>query len=124
MRAGELRHRLKIQRPVQVRTGSGAFDEVFETWLEVWGAVEPLTPREIFAAAQVQSDITTRVRIRYRPGITAKMRVAWQREAGSPSIMEYFDIEGPPIEPNTVRDELWLMCRRRDAEGFRTGGTP
>lgn len=124
MKVGDLRHRIQIQRPVQVRTDSGAFEEVFETWIRCWAAIEPLSPREIFAAAQVQSDITTRIRIRYRPGITAKMRIAWQREAGSPSIIEYFDIEGPPIELNTQRDEIHLMCRRRDAEGFRTGGTP
>ncbi len=121
MRAGRLRHRVRIQRAVDVVTDSGAVETQYSDLFTTWAEVLPLTPRELYAARQVQAEITAKVRLRYRPGLDARIRVVWQREAGSPSVLEVFDVEGPPIEVEGRRRELWLMCKRRDAEGFRSG---
>lgn len=121
MRAGRLRHRVRIQRAVDVVTDSGAVETQYTDLFTTRAEVLPLTPRELYAARQVQAEITAKVRLRYRPGLDARIRVVWQREAGSPSVLEVFDVEGPPIEVEGRRRELWLMCKRRDAEGFRSG---
>lgn len=119
MQAGELTERVRILRPIAVRTDSGAEVQVFELWFECWAAIEPLTAREIYAARQVQSLATARIRLRYRRGLDATMRVEHKREAGSPSIFDNYDIEGPPLE-TVRRHELTLMAVKRDAEGFRS----
>lgn len=121
MQAGRLKDRVVLQRPVETRTATGGVVIQYQDWLTVWARVEDLTPRERFLADQVQSDITTRIRLRYRPGLTAKMRVKHQRQAGSPTDVNLYDVAGPPIEVMGARREIQLMCIRRDAEGFRTG---
>lgn len=119
MQAGELTERVRIMRAVPRRTESGAEVQDFELWFECWAAVEPLSARELYAARQVQSLATARIRIRYRRGLDATMRVEHRREAGSPSIFDSYDIDGPPLE-TLRRQELTLMAVKRDAEGFRS----
>jgi SPP1 family predicted phage head-tail adaptor len=80
MRAGRLRHRITLQQlvagsPQQKATGEP--DESWVDYLETWASVEPLSGRELFAAQEHHSEITTRIRVRYRAGITAKMRVVF-----------------------------------------------
>ncbi|MEO8466248.1 MAG: phage head closure protein [Gammaproteobacteria bacterium] len=74
---GRLRHRITIERPVH--TQNSTTGEITTTWEAVVenepAAVEPLSVREFIAAQSVQSAVTLRVVIRYRPGLTADMRV-------------------------------------------------
>jgi SPP1 family predicted phage head-tail adaptor len=75
MNAGRLRHRVTIQEPVVARNG---YNEAITTWstvATVWASVEPLSGREFFAAEHVQSEITHRVKMRYRSGVAPTMRV-------------------------------------------------
>lgn len=120
MEAGQLRDRVRIEQAMARQTDSGAVVQEYAPWIECWAAVEPLTPREIFAAQQLQSEISTRIRIRYRPGLNAKCRVIHVRQAGSPTLEDRYDVEGPPLEMR-ARGEIHLMCVRREAEGFRIG---
>lgn len=122
MEIGELRHKVTIERPVQGRNERGGPKDDWQPWLvNIWAEVRALGPREQMLAQQVQSSITTKIRIRYRPGIDATMRVRWQHGGGSPSTIDFFDIEGPPIPVDGRTNEIWLMCVKRDAEGYRTG---
>jgi SPP1 family predicted phage head-tail adaptor len=124
MEIGELRHKVTIERPeAGGRNERGGVREVFvPNLVDIWAEVLQLGPRERMLAQQVQSSITSKIRIRYRPGITAKMRVRWEHgEGGSPTTVEFFDIEGPPIPVQGRTNEIWLMCVKRDAEGYRTG---
>lgn len=124
MEPGELRHKVTIERAVQQQGERGGDDTVYESFLaDIWAEVLHLTPRELWQAQQITSDVNMKVRIRYRPGLDAKMRVRWQRQPGSPTLVEYLDVDGPPLEVEGRRDEVWLMCIKRDAEGFRTGPT-
>ena len=41
----------------------------------VWAAVDPVSGREYYAAEQAQSEVTHKVRLRYRAGVTPGMRV-------------------------------------------------
>ena len=106
MRIGRLRHRLTLQR----RTSSeNAFNEAstsYTTIATVWGAVEPISGREFFAAQQTQSEITHRVTLRYMPGITADDRILWM-DGGRERL---FDIKSPPIDRDERHRQIELMC--------------
>ena len=80
MQAGRLNKRIVIS---QLISGSPAVDEFGQpntVWDEVdtvWGAIEPLTGREFWAQQQVQSEITGKIRIRYRNDISAGMKAEY-----------------------------------------------
>lgn len=122
MRAGALRHRITIQRRVETQGTTG---EVAWTWsdvADVYAAIEPISGREFFAAGQMQAPVDVRVRVRYRTGITEKMRVVFIREWESPRRVDYFDIVA--VLNRGMQDrELHLMCKARSAEGFAFDGS-
>lgn len=81
--AGSLDDRITIQRLTAASpdvTGSGMPDESWQTWATVYASVEPLNGRELFAAQEHHAEVTTRIRMRYREGVTAKMRVSLDGE--------------------------------------------
>lgn len=71
VRAGKLRHPIIIQEKVRVEPGDGTWTTAAANVATVWGAVVPLSGRELFEAQQVVPDTTHRVEIRYYPGLTA-----------------------------------------------------
>lgn len=122
MICGQLRHKITIEQPIPTRTASMAQVDSYVPFLEnIWAAIEPISSSETYGASQIQSTATTRFRIRFRRGITAKMRVKVSRDRSSPDQVDYYDIEGDPIEVTTRRREIWLNCVKRGAAGFRTG---
>lgn len=125
MRSGKLRHRVTIERATDTRSPTGAVGTTYAPWLtriaaQVLPAGEAASGRESFVSAQIQAVVDTRIRIRYRDGITAKMRVRRERGPGSPTDVELWDIEAV-LEADSRKSELWLMCKRRDADGYRSG---
>lgn len=102
MQAGRLRHRVSIQQRVEARNGYGELIATWSTLATVWGSVEPIRGREFFEAEQVQSEISTRVRIRYYDGITAQMRVLF----GSRKLQIL-----AVIDVNERHKEMQLMCK-------------
>lgn len=102
MRAGELRHRVTIQQKSVTRDSFGAETVSWTDVAVVWAAIEPLQGREFFSAQQVNAEVTTRIRIRYRSGITPAMRVLFGSRA--------FDIQGI-INIEERNRELHLMCK-------------
>jgi SPP1 family predicted phage head-tail adaptor len=84
LRAGKLRHRVQLQQFVAQTDTSGNVlqddqtGEVTKAWTTlatVWAAIEPLSAREFIQSAATQSEITARITIRYRAGLTADMRL-------------------------------------------------
>lgn len=121
MRAGPLRHRVTIERLIPQKSATGAVLDRYEPWLErIAAAVEPVTGAERWIANQPVADITARIRVRYRDGITAKMRVIHRRAAGSPTLEDIYDIEAV-VPADGRKIEMHLLCKKRDAEGFRSG---
>jgi SPP1 family predicted phage head-tail adaptor len=57
---------------------SGEPDDAWSDVATLWAAVEPLAGRELFAAQQHHSEVTGRIRIRYRAGVTAAMRFVFE----------------------------------------------
>ena len=102
MRAGKLRHRVTIQRAVEAQN---EFGEAVTTWVnvgQVWASVEPLRGREYFQADGTQAEVSTVIRMRYRDGIVAKMRLVHGDDS--------YDIESV-IDVGGRGRELELMCR-------------
>lgn len=107
--AGKLNKRVAIERAVSGSPAVNAFGEPNVIWdelAEVWAAMEPLTGREFWAQQQVQSEITVRIRVRYRSDVMAGMRVVY-----NDAIYMIRNI----IDPLEKHEELQLMC----AEGVR-----
>jgi SPP1 family predicted phage head-tail adaptor len=99
---GKLRHRVTIESSTVTRDEYGG--EVI-TWAEVfttWAAVEPLSGREFLDGRRQESEINTRIRLRYRSGLVPGMRVTWGAHV--------YDIESV-IERESRRREIWLMCQ-------------
>lgn len=84
MKAGRLRHRVRIESLEDLRDSSGEViqdpqtGEITRAWVlvtEVWAAVEPLSAREFIQSAATQSAVTVRITIRYREDLDASMRL-------------------------------------------------
>lgn len=85
--AGKLRHRVTIeQQTTTVNTGGESVVVWTAVATNIAAQVAFLSAREFMLAASVQSEITARIVIRYRPGITASMRVKFNGD--------YYNIAG------------------------------
>ena len=74
--AGKLRHRLVLQRPVVSLDSDGAQTHAWEEVATVWGAIEPISGREFVQSAAVQSQVTVRITLRWRPDLRADWRIS------------------------------------------------
>lgn len=82
MKAGELRHRVRVEKATESRDSTyGNVTIAWTTFAVVWASVEPLTGKETLTNDQVGADITHRVRMRYLAGITPKMRIVFRERA-------------------------------------------
>ena len=102
MNPGQLGQRVTVERKSGGRDAWG--QPLPDTWtplVTVWASVAPLTGREYMAAGAMQSSVTTRIRMRYRPGITPADRVMHEGRA--------YGIESV-IDIRSQRRELVLMC--------------
>ena len=75
MRAGRLRHRVTIQSKSVTRDAYGGEVITWQDDVTVWGSVEPLRGREYIEGKQEQADVTHKIFLRYRSGITPTSRL-------------------------------------------------
>ena len=81
MRAGRLDRRITFEEVSEVQSSSGA---PAPTWAAlatdptVWAGVRDLNGDELYAARQVNAEITTRFTLRWRSDITRKMRINYE----------------------------------------------
>ena len=76
MRAGRLRKRAMIQKPVAA--AADALNEKTFTWTDeekIWVGILPQSGREFYRAQQVNTQITHLVSARYRTGLDATKRL-------------------------------------------------
>lgn len=102
MKAGQLDQRVTIERFTSEQDEIGQSIETWAPLATTWAAVEPLNGREFFAAATTLAEVTTRIRVRYRPGITSVDRV--NHEGKLHNILAI-------IDPRSGDRELVLMCK-------------
>ena len=101
MRAGKLRHKLELQRNSPSRNAVGEEVADWRTIEVFWGAIIPLSGRELLNAQQGAAEMSHRIERRYVSGITATDRVKF----GSRT----FDINAV-INVDERDRELHLMC--------------
>lgn len=102
MNAGKLDQRVTVER---FTTTTDSWGQPIETWAPLftcWAAVEPLVGREFIAAQAAQSEVTARIRMRYRPGLTAQDRVI--HDGKTYNIVSVIDVR-------SENRELVLMCK-------------
>jgi len=73
--AGKLDQRVTLQTATVTRDAVGGPVESWADTVTLWAEVAPLTGKQIAQAQQVSADVRTAVRIRWRTGISAAMRV-------------------------------------------------
>lgn len=111
MRAGALRHRVTIEAlTVEIDSDDGLQAQYWDAFATMIPAeISPLSGKELIAAQAVQSKVTTRIRIRHRPGVIASMRVDHRGEK--------YNINAVIRDPISSIDYMTLMCESGVAEG-------
>ncbi|MBS0506844.1 MAG: phage head closure protein [Proteobacteria bacterium] len=102
MKAGDLDQRVTVERYTSTEDELGQPIQSWAPLFTCWAAVEPLTGREYLAAQAAQSEVTARVTMRYRPGITAQDRVI--HDGTTYNIVSVIDVR-------SERKELILMVK-------------
>lgn len=103
MRIGTLDRRVEIQR--DAGTTQNAANEEIEDWRKVatvWASIVPLSGTERIVAEQTQADVTHTVTLRYRAGVTPKMRIIYGERR-----LEILSV----VEGLKRRRELILNCK-------------
>jgi len=104
MYAGQLKTRITIQHYTDAEDASGATIKQWEPLAEVWANVRHLSGYEAIKADAVTSVTHASIRIRWRTGITAGMRVL----AGS----TVYEIKS--VQPDLIsRQHVDLVCEVR-----------
>ena len=75
LKAGAFDQRITIQQPATGQDAAGQPVTGWDSVCAVWAKKSDMTGREYLASAAVQAEVTTKITIRYRSGITANMRV-------------------------------------------------
>lgn len=78
MRAGPMRHRIRIERKEIVKGTLGSPEPTWVPWADIWAEVRPLSGREYMTGLAAQSEITTRFVIRHLDGLLPSMRILWR----------------------------------------------
>lgn len=71
---GTLRHRLRIDYPVDTDDGAGGTTRTWATLATVWARIEPLGASERVEADRIEAAIRHRVTLRHRGDLTHAMR--------------------------------------------------
>lgn len=102
MNPGLLNQRVSLERFEASQDEIGQPIEAWVALATVWAAVEPQAGREFVAAGAAQSELTTKVRIRWRDGITTGDRLTHDgRVYNITSVVDY----------RSAKRELVLMCK-------------
>jgi SPP1 family predicted phage head-tail adaptor len=110
MQAGKLRHRLTLQmKTVTQDKTTGRLTETWQDVCKIWGNIAPLSAREFLASQSIQSEITTRITIRYKKNIDSTMRLL---HGG-----KIYNIEGALADAKSGIEYLTLPC----SEGVNNG---
>lgn len=102
VRAGKLRHRITIEAPP-----AGAEDSLghktgsWTTFAITWAEIEEMSGLEDPQAAQVQPEVTHKVKIRYLAGLTSKHRVIHKGRT--------LEIATPPRDVSDGKERMLLF---------------
>ncbi len=79
IRAGQLRHKITIEKLVQTSDGQGGMNDSFAVHAAgVWAKVTPLSVRETLKNMQTEANASHLVTVRYISGVLHSMRIIFQ----------------------------------------------
>lgn len=104
--SGKFNKRATILRPPkpEEKDEAGQPLDEWQPLATVWAAINPLRGREFFAAQAVNSEVTTRIRVRGVAGIDRKMIVTCKGREFEILYLLDIDLDGK---------EMHLMCKER-----------
>lgn len=104
LEAGKLRDRINIQR--RINEQDPVTGETRVTWTNEWESVpariEDISQRDQIAAQAVQSEVSSRIVLRYFAGVTSQHRIVDMDG-------QVYAIEGPPIRDKDTRREFMTL---------------
>lgn len=80
MNIGRLRHRISLQQLTERQNHFGAVVSEWQDVAQLWAEIKPISGREQLQNAQIQSEITAQIWLRYRPDVKPTMRVLHQNQ--------------------------------------------
>lgn len=101
MDPGVLNRQITIQQYTATRDSYGGEVQTWADLATVWAKKAHRTSREFFAAQKTNAETTDMFIIRFRSGITTKMRVTFDGKT--------YDISGAD-DPDGNRRELQILC--------------
>lgn len=101
--------RVTLIKEVIVRDDLNTPQSKWHPVAKVWASIEPISGREYWSAAQSNSESSVRIVIRYRQGITSRMRVKYESEDGT----VVYETSSPPINYREQNEYLELMCKEK-----------
>ena len=75
MKAGSLRHRVRLYRNTPIRSSTGQQVDKWEQYDTIWAGLEPFTARMRIQASQIIADVTHKGTIRFHKTIAAGHRM-------------------------------------------------
>ena len=75
IRACDLRHSIAIEAFTKTRQAGAGHTRAWTTFATARACIEPLSGRERLHAMQLQDRVSHKITIRFRSGVTAKMRI-------------------------------------------------
>lgn len=102
--AGLLRHRVSLQQQITVQNSAGEQTAVWDEYASRWAQIVDLSGTHLLLAQQVQSEVKTRIVLRYDAAIVPSMRIVWRTFA--------FDIKAVQLDPDSGLEYVSCMCGR------------
>lgn len=93
--------RVTLQSVSRVSDGAGGWMETWADTATVWGHVAPLSGREATYAQSLAGEVSHKVTIRYRAGITPRQRVQYGDRV--------FEVSAV-LDPDEKHEQLELYC--------------
>lgn len=105
IRAGRLRHRVRVEQTVSVDNGVGGKTRSWQTVAKRWASIEPISGREFREASQTNSTVTHRVVLRAGGlSITPKNRIRLGARAFGIEAITDRDERGEMLELQCTED--------------------
>ena len=103
--ASDLKRRITILRPPDPEKDVDEAGQPLDNWQPVgkaWAEIKPLTGRQLESAKQINAEVTTRIRIRYRTDVDRTMKAMSGNDE-----FEFLYV----IHKDYAKKELHIFCK-------------
>lgn len=101
MNTGAMRHLMKLEKPTQNRESSGGIKQYYEPVTDIRAEINQLSGRALEAAQAIKSEVTVRLKVRYRADMKDNMRLIYDNQIYQVQYM---------IDPTMRKSELHVYC--------------